>query len=65
MAVVAEILLVLAGLWLLECEFPDEAAAQAFKLPEWAAGAQEVTEEARFKNRSLATQGLTDLDKSP
>ena len=46
----------LEGLLTLECELPAETAA--FELPEWADGAPEVTNDKRYKNKSLATEGL-------
>jgi len=48
----------LTGLWTLECEFSDESAARAFALPEWAASARDVTEDLRYRNSCLASQGL-------
>lgn len=44
----------LAGLWTLECEFESEEQAKRFEPPPWAAGARDVTADARFKNRRLA-----------
>ena len=46
------------GLWVLECEFPSQAAALAFTLPEWAAGAKEVTGDERYRNGSLTVRGV-------
>jgi CYTH domain-containing protein len=48
----------LAGLVTLECEFPNEVAMEAFVLPDWAKDAVDVTDDPRYKNRSLAFQGL-------
>lgn len=48
----------LAPLMILECEFVDEEDAQQFVLPEWAKDAVEVTDDDRYSNRSLATNGL-------
>lgn len=42
------------GLVVVEVEFPDEAAAQAFDPPDWFG--EEVTEDAAYKNQQLATQ---------
>lgn len=47
----------LSGLVILECEFLDEASASTFYPPGWAGPAVDVTDDARYKNRSLATQG--------
>lgn len=47
----------LAGLITMECEFPTIAAAEAFALPEWAEGAVDVTGDAAYKNKSLASAG--------
>lgn len=44
----------LTGLYILECEFPSIEAAAAFHLPAWAAGAVEVTNDGRYKNKNLA-----------
>ncbi len=48
----------LAGLILVECEFPDEASARKFVLPESLGEAVEVTADKRFGNRHLAMHGL-------
>lgn len=48
----------LEGLVLLECECPDEDTAAVFQLPDWAAGAIEVTNYPLFSNRKLAFYGL-------
>ena len=45
----------LAGLKVAEIEFPDEAAADAFDPPEWLG--EEVTEDERYANEHLATEG--------
>jgi len=47
-----------APLMILECEFIDEEDAKQFILPEWAKDAIEVTDDNRYSNRSLATNGL-------
>jgi adenylate cyclase len=47
----------LAGLVTLECEFDDVEAAAALRLPEWASGAVDVTEDRRYKNSALALGG--------
>ena len=47
----------LKGLVLMEIEFPDERSARAYRLPPWAKGAREVTEDPRYANASLATKG--------
>lgn len=46
----------LTGLITAEVEFPDEASAHAFEVPEWFA--IDVTAEQGFKNQSLALHGL-------
>ena len=46
----------LSGLLVAEIEFPDEAAAERFAPPGWLS--REVTDEAAYKNRSLACDGL-------
>ena len=48
----------LEGLVTMECEFPGEVAARRFRLPSWAAGAIEVTEDKAYKNKALATRGM-------
>ena len=45
----------LAPLVVAEVEFASEAAADAFSAPEWMG--EEVTKDARFKNRNLALRG--------
>jgi adenylate cyclase len=45
----------LAGLKVAEIEFPDEAAADAFDPPPWLG--EEVTEDERYANEHLATEG--------
>jgi adenylate cyclase len=45
----------LAGLWTVEVEFPDEAAAHAFTAPAWMG--EDVTGDGRYANRTLATEG--------
>jgi CYTH domain-containing protein len=46
----------LAPLIVAEVEFDSEAAADAFGAPHWMG--EEVTKDARFKNRNLALRGL-------
>ena len=46
----------LAGLWVAEVEFPDEAAARAFQPPD--AFGREVTDDPAYRNQTLARQGL-------
>ncbi len=46
----------LAGLVVAEVEFPSEEAAAAWQPPEWLG--EDVTDDARFKNRTLALSGL-------
>jgi CYTH domain-containing protein len=48
----------LAGLWTLECEVASLEEAEAFALPGWAADAEEVTRDARYRNAVLAERGL-------
>lgn len=48
----------LAGLCVAEVEFPDEASAAAFEPPGWFGA--EVTDDERYKNRSLACDGRPD-----
>jgi adenylate cyclase len=45
----------LHGLVVAEVEFPDERRADAFEAPDWFG--REVTDDARFKNQSLARAG--------
>jgi len=47
----------LTGLFILEVEFPSEAAAAAFELPWWGRDAQEVTQDPAYKNKRLAVSG--------
>ena len=47
----------LEGLTILECEFPSEEIAEQFVLPEWATNIHEVTNDPRYKNKSLAVNG--------
>lgn len=46
----------LAGLFLCEVEFSDEAQAGAFVPPQWFGA--DVTEDGRYKNKSLAENGI-------
>jgi adenylate cyclase len=46
----------LMGLVSAEVEFPDEASANSFEVPEWFA--LDVTEKKGFKNQNLALHGL-------
>jgi adenylate cyclase len=46
----------LAGLVVVEVEFPDEAAARAFEPPPWFG--RELTGDPAYANRSLACDGL-------
>jgi adenylate cyclase len=48
----------LEGLVTLECEFLTEDQMALFALPDWAAGATDVTDDPRYKNRQLAYQGV-------
>lgn len=48
----------LAGLVVVECEFPDEESANSFTLPAWVTGAIEVTADSGYKNKNLALRGL-------
>jgi CYTH domain-containing protein len=48
----------LAGLVMVEVEFPSESAARAFVPPEWFG--EEVTEDRRYKNKHLAVHGIPD-----
>ena len=48
----------LEGLVILECEFPDAGQAGAFRLPDWAAEALEVTSDPAYKNKNLARSGV-------
>src|SRR6478752_8653060 len=46
----------LAGLLTAEVEFSDEASAHAFQAPAWMG--EDVTGDARYANRTLATDGI-------
>jgi CYTH domain-containing protein len=48
----------LTGLMVAEVEFPSEEAARAFVPPAWFG--REVTNDSRYKNRRLATEGLPE-----
>lgn len=48
----------LHGLITLECEFSSLEEAESFVLPPWAKDAVEVTEDQRYKNKSLTLIGL-------
>jgi adenylate cyclase len=48
----------LDGLVILECEFDSREAAHSFALPPEFADAADVTADARYKNKSLAAQGM-------
>ncbi|WP_020586976.1 CYTH domain-containing protein [Desulfobacter curvatus] len=48
----------LAGLFLCEVEFGDQEQAGAFVPPQWFGA--EVTEDAQYKNKSLAENGIPD-----
>ena len=48
----------LSGLQVAEVEFGDEDAARRFRPPAWFG--REVTDDDRFKNRSLAVDGLPE-----
>jgi CYTH domain-containing protein len=47
----------LAGLFVLEVEFPTEAAAAEFEPPWWARDARDVTHISAYKNKRLAVYG--------
>ena len=47
----------LEGLIVLECEFRSVQSRDTFVLPDWAAGAREVTNDPQFTNQSLALHG--------
>ena len=51
----------LKGLIVLETEFRSLGAAKRFTLPDWAAGAREVTGDRAFSNQSLARNGLKKI----
>lgn len=46
----------LDGLVVAEVEFPDEESSRSFDAPSWFA--REVTDDRRYANRSLATDGI-------
>jgi adenylate cyclase len=46
----------LEGLKVAEVEFPDEEAAEAFEPPDWVG--DEVTDDPRYANERLATDGM-------
>ena len=46
----------LDGLVVVEVEFPDEAAARGFEPPAWFG--RELTDDRRYANRSLASDGM-------
>jgi adenylate cyclase len=48
----------LEGLMTAEVEFDSEASAEAFQPPDWLG--EEVTDDGRYKNESLARDGLPD-----
>jgi adenylate cyclase len=48
----------LAGLLMAEVEFPTVELARAFEPPSWLGTLREVTEDSRYKNKSLAVHGL-------
>jgi len=48
----------LAGLFLCEVEFCDPAQARAFVPPQWFGA--DVTEDSRYKNKSLAENGIPE-----
>ena len=48
----------LAGLLLCEVEFDDQAQAGAFVPPQWFG--VDVTEDERYKNKSLAENGIPE-----
>ncbi len=48
----------LGGLVVAEVEFPDAARADVFTPPDWFG--REVTDDGRYKNQSLARNGLPD-----
>lgn len=43
-----------SGLCIMECEFESESDADKFRLPTWASGAVEVTNDKSYKNAALA-----------
>lgn len=49
----------LAGLLLCEVEFDDQAQARAFVPPQWFGA--DVTEDGRYKNKSLAENGIPEI----
>jgi adenylate cyclase len=48
----------LKGLVTLECELAEDEAAMNLILPSWTVQAVDVTEDKRYKNKALATDGL-------
>lgn len=48
----------------LECEFSSEEEANRFVLPEWAAGAEEVTYKPEYKNVCIANKGWPENKSS-
>jgi CYTH domain-containing protein len=48
----------LAGLFLVEVEFPSVAASRQFSPPDWFG--EEVTEDGRYKNNHLAAHGIPE-----
>jgi adenylate cyclase len=53
----------LAGLRVVEVEFPDAAAAERFERPDWFG--RELTGEERYANQTLATRGLPPGESAP
>ena len=51
----------LEGLIVLEAEFRTKKSRDGFALPDWAAGAIEVSDDPNFRNESLAENGLKGL----
>lgn len=51
----------LEGLIVLESEFRSKKSSEKFTLPDWAAGAIEVSDDPHFRNEVLAEQGLKGL----
>lgn len=47
-------------LLILECEFPDQATAESFGIPNWLSHyiMKEVTDDVRYKNKNLALNGM-------
>jgi CYTH domain-containing protein len=50
----------LSGLCVAEVEFPSEEEAAAFSPPDWFG--REVTDDERFKNKSLARHGRPGVE---